>query len=786
MQNSLKNYFRIFYNPYKQSIHFEFKGDKGWQDLSESSYLHAIESGKSVVLQNRGWEILNTIDSTYNRGDAGIEVSFYGTETDFHDLTTIFNAKRSDLKPQPFLIRHDQSDPLPSATAAQDSIEKSYEEIKEEFAAYLPGKADYIGNEAIGDAITKFHDILKPKINLSVFGNYSKGKSTFINALIGEELLPVDTDPTTALIYEIEDMADVREICFVYNDEELHLRWDEHTYNYIDTGNSVRESAQEMKSQIDAAAKGKSSAIEKMNAVLRVVNQNCVHMKAQTVNIALPFRNPVFPSNAFSLTVTDTPGSNSDTNKEAHGKVLEEALANQTNTLPILLMDRYFDANDNMRLRDLVVAASKGIDLGNMLVVINKADEMANNQFDIKPEILKSWSKYRIMYVSSIIALGAKKEDDEHWIDNSARVIFNRVKNSFLDKDDEDFKELYKHNIFPGGLSAYDVGGAGADDLFTNSGFGAVFQEINGFAQRYALYLKVKEAREQLLDALSRVHDKCNALQKELEEEKRREETAKQNKKEELVKQIEGQEPPDGYKNSIVPIVKESVDTDWRAFIEGLFQKSKETWEKHRTQKGKAQKKKVEAFHNEMVAEVNLFYERVFPKAKTSTERELSSIQQECIDSVLEIIKSNDTITDEAKRRISNISIPAPQYSASYEKYKADGAFTTYFLFWGVWVNPKKYAAHLQENVETSMLDDIIRTPIKTMASELEKWIEQTKGEYIKHLDMKSIVLKEYDERIKALQERIEDVTRRLGNLQATEDRLTTMLELQHDRDRER
>ena len=220
MQDSLKNHFRIFYNPYKQSIHFEFKGDKGWRSLSEACKLNEIESGKSVVLQNRCWEILREIDSTYNTGDPGIEVSFYGTETDFHDLNTIFHAKRTELKPYHFSIQHEKSDSLPSATSAQEIIETSYEEIKDEFAAYLPGKADYKNNEEIGDAITEFQVILKPKINLSVFGNYSKGKSSFINALIGEELLPVDTDPTTALIYKIEDATDVREIRFLFNGEK--------------------------------------------------------------------------------------------------------------------------------------------------------------------------------------------------------------------------------------------------------------------------------------------------------------------------------------------------------------------------------------------------------------------------------------------------------------------------------------------------------------------------------------------------------------------------------------
>jgi len=798
MQNSLKNYFRVFYNPYEQSIHFEFKGDKGWISLSEACELKKIENGKSVVLQNRSWEILREIDSLYNDGDAGIEVSFYGTETDFDDLNTIFHAKRSELKPPPFLIQHEQSDTLPSAKVAQEIIEKSYEEIKDEFAAYLPGAADYKNNEAIGDAITAFQDILKPKINLSVFGNYSKGKSSFINALIGEELLPVDTDPTTALIYEIEDTVGIREIRFLFNGENMHIRWEGDTYNYVDTDNSVSESAQELKNQIYKEAKGKSSAIEKMNAVLLVINQNASKIKAQTVEnqnaskrkaqtveISLPFRNPVFPSNDFSMSITDTPGSNTDTYGDEHVKVLEDALANQTNTLPILLMDRYFDATDNIKLRELVVGASKGIDLGNMLVVINKADEMTKNQFNIKQEILDSWRKYRIMYVSSVIALGAKKRDGEHWIDESARIIFNRVKNTFSDKDHEDFKELYKNNIFPDGISAYGTGGEGAGDLFVNSGFGAVFQEINEFARKYALYLKVKEAREYLLKALSMAREKCDEAQKELKATKQDEEKAKEKTKDNLVAQIEKQEVPDDYIKSICQKTEEFVSEDYDSFCDGILKKTEETLEKHRTQKDKEASERVKACHNEMVSEVNLFYEQVFPNTKAFVEEELHGIQQGCIDKILKIIRSNDNITDEAKRLIENINVNPPQYNASYKSFKDGGAFSKKFLIWGVKIKPKKYAKYLREQVDLSFGADVIQTPIETMAKTLKEWIEKKKNEYIQYLDIKSIVLIEYDEKIKKLQERIDDVTKRLDNLRATEDKLSNMLEFQHVRDGE-
>ena len=54
---------------------------------------------------------------------------------------------------------------------------------------------------AIGCLKSKFSEGVIP---ICVFGNYSAGKSTFINALIGREVLPSGGDPVTAKIYKIK------------------------------------------------------------------------------------------------------------------------------------------------------------------------------------------------------------------------------------------------------------------------------------------------------------------------------------------------------------------------------------------------------------------------------------------------------------------------------------------------------------------------------------------------------------------------------------------------------
>lgn len=66
----------------------------------------------------------------------------------------------------------------------------------------------FLKNFKDDSAIQKFQDATKPQIPLLVLGNYSAGKSTFINSLVGYELLPASDHPTTAKVIQIEKCSE--------------------------------------------------------------------------------------------------------------------------------------------------------------------------------------------------------------------------------------------------------------------------------------------------------------------------------------------------------------------------------------------------------------------------------------------------------------------------------------------------------------------------------------------------------------------------------------------------
>lgn len=57
----------------------------------------------------------------------------------------------------------------------------------------------------IKENLAKFSETASNRVPLVVIGNYSGGKSTFINALIGKDILSSSDQPLTAKIYRILD-----------------------------------------------------------------------------------------------------------------------------------------------------------------------------------------------------------------------------------------------------------------------------------------------------------------------------------------------------------------------------------------------------------------------------------------------------------------------------------------------------------------------------------------------------------------------------------------------------
>ena len=73
----------------------------------------------------------------------------------------------------------------------------------------VEGIAQGLGSETHIDTLKQLHQrVQSDRFKIMVLGEFKRGKSTFINALLGEEILPAYAVPCTAIINEIKS-ADV-------------------------------------------------------------------------------------------------------------------------------------------------------------------------------------------------------------------------------------------------------------------------------------------------------------------------------------------------------------------------------------------------------------------------------------------------------------------------------------------------------------------------------------------------------------------------------------------------
>ena len=192
-----KKTIRIEYDPYRNHIRFSVSLDSGdtWQELADSSELLKYQN-QECVFSNCVEDIVGYINQYQNSSPEGLCIQFIGTDEDFLVLNNVVeNVNMNSNKKGKIHTIH-----IGSYKSADESIEIircAYKRISSEFEDYLPGKIKYVedtSNRKIGDLISAFTDTISKDVPICVIGTYSVGKSAFINAIIGAEILPSKVD----------------------------------------------------------------------------------------------------------------------------------------------------------------------------------------------------------------------------------------------------------------------------------------------------------------------------------------------------------------------------------------------------------------------------------------------------------------------------------------------------------------------------------------------------------------------------------------------------------------
>lgn len=170
----------IKYNPYQVLTDVTINGQKPKQNSS-------LNITRGTRLQE--WvERLPKIVLDECR-DANVAINFVGTVADYEDLQTAMNEGGDGLNVS---FKFEQK---PDVSDAEKCIDKIFDDIQK-------GPVDQLRNPEI---INAFNKAKNQRFEINVVATMSSGKSTLINALLGQQLMPAANEATTATIVRIID-----------------------------------------------------------------------------------------------------------------------------------------------------------------------------------------------------------------------------------------------------------------------------------------------------------------------------------------------------------------------------------------------------------------------------------------------------------------------------------------------------------------------------------------------------------------------------------------------------
>lgn len=490
---------KIISNPYKKEIRYQQWNEKDgeWVEIT-----YATHSTSKLLCKDftEGFfpfkvkQIVDQIISDYETDDGAIKLEFEGSTDEYNELEAI--CKQPVFEGKVTAARSENT-----LANARDILP----EVKGLFQQMSPLISICI-NEKIQSDLERFADASSDVVPICVLGNYSSGKSTFINALIGHEILPNGINPVTARIFKISrskypDRAHVR---FQYLDQPVALYLTENE-SYFE-GNLLPNDLTALLEKEVISLNGESIVV-RMNKAISIINDYRSNEEntgiSDLIEIEIPFEHGVLAQSQHPFVIFDTPGSNSASNAR-HLKILKQAMANMTNGLPIFLATPdTLDSTDNENLYKIIRDLDE-LDSRFTMIVVNKADKNDLNRRESSEEeeklvlrqaIPRNLYSGGLFYVSSIMGLGSK--NNGQFFDDFYDETYEDQERKYNDPDNRRYKRLYLYNIMPAQIKARSNAASAKQSslVYANSGLFSVESEIEQFAGKYAAYNKCVQSQ---------------------------------------------------------------------------------------------------------------------------------------------------------------------------------------------------------------------------------------------------------------------------------------------------
>ncbi len=324
----------IEHNPYKVKSKVEVNGEALKND---STLIHHLDERFQLWVD----QIPSLLAKEYN--DDTFEITFHGTEPDYQDLLEA--TKNAEKDGNHFTIK---KIPAKEFDDKEKSIKELFKKIKE-----LP--FEELQSAAINDAFEKASN---EEFEVNVTATMSAGKSTLVNALLGQKLMPSKNGACTATITRIKDDDDKTFKATVVDAQGNELGHysvlDYKTMSELNDNPEVRE----------------------------------IHVSGDI---------PFVTSDEASLVLVDTPGPNNALNKN-HGLVTNEALDQSSKSLVLFVMDgtTLNNTDQDYHLKRIAKSMSAGGKQSRerFMFVINKLNGYSEEDDNVASDVIKKVTEY--------------------------------------------------------------------------------------------------------------------------------------------------------------------------------------------------------------------------------------------------------------------------------------------------------------------------------------------------------------------------------------------------------
>ncbi len=515
---------KIISDPYQRQIEYMTKSE-AQDNWIEINYENNPNSNLNREEYHSGFfpfiaeKVVGELFDEYRDENDSLSIVFEGTSDEFADLEMVCGSDRYKGK-----IELSKSDLfLENARDILPDIITVFNKISPLISQSVSDKG------LIEKELKKFSDASSDHVPICILGNYSSGKSTFINALIGSEILPSGDLPLTAKIYKISNsrQPDRAFIALESDGEDIRIYFDAQS-SKVDAGSFNSEFIDDLKYELkNMEGQDLTSRLNRAISIINdCANENEIDPLSDLIEIEMPFVGTVWNESQRDFVIFDTPGSNSASN-EKHFRVLKSALENMSNGLPIYVTELdSLDSTDNERLYT-ELKSIKELDSRFTMIVVNKADIAAlpkdgytkmQERKILGAAVPKNLYSDGIYYVSSIMGLGAKTDGD--FVEEYYAEIYEDNKKKYSDPEYRFYKRLYRYNITGEQLKqkAIEAAEKSPNLILANSGLFSVENGIQVFANKYSSYNKCQQSGmflEKVIDITNLEIDKSKARREE-------------------------------------------------------------------------------------------------------------------------------------------------------------------------------------------------------------------------------------------------------------------------------